>query len=107
MANDISEADARRITSLFPEAYVQEVANRGRDMLPFLTMLERVRQGNHTFVCKLHAKRSLYLRDGNSWRNELVVNLLSQAAREELRAAEKMPKAGDSSEQGIIGLARP
>ena len=102
VANDISEANARRIISLFPEAYVQEVANRGRDMLPFLTMLERVRQGNHTFVCKLHAKRSPHLRDGNSWRNELVANLLSQAAREELRAAEKMPKVGILVSKGSL-----
>jgi lipopolysaccharide biosynthesis protein len=94
VTNDISPEAARRVTELFPDAYIQEVANRGRDMLPFVTTFDTVREGNHRFVCKLHTKRSSYLRDGNAWRDELVTNLLSPAAREALRTVENLPKVG-------------
>src|SRR5262249_42457201 len=49
---DISYENAKCITELFPRAYILEVENRGRDMLPFLSILDTVRRGDHQFVCK-------------------------------------------------------
>ena len=91
---DIAFEDARRIAKLFPAAYILEVENRGRDMLPFLTVFDAVRKGNHRFVCKLHTKNSAHLADGEVWREELIGSLLSPAAREAVRQAESAPKIG-------------
>ena len=61
-------------------------------MLPFVTTFDTVREGKHRFVCKLHTKRSSYLRGGDAWRDELVT-ILSPAAREALRSIETCPRS--------------
>jgi lipopolysaccharide biosynthesis protein len=89
---DISPKAAREIAAKFPTAYVQEVENRGRDMLPFLSIFDVVRAGNHDFVCKLHTKRSPHIADGDAWRKELVNGLLSPTARELLCGTCRIPE---------------
>ena len=75
-------------------------------MLPFLTTLDAVREGKHSFICKLHTKRSPHLRDGDAWRDELVTNLLSPAARVALRTVETMPKIGVLACKGSLANRR-
>ena len=99
---DISYETARQIAELFPRAYVLPVENRGRDMLPFLTVLDAVRTGNYQFVCKLHSKRSGHRGDGDLWREELVTSLLSPAAGDMLQRAATMSKMGVLASKGSL-----
>jgi lipopolysaccharide biosynthesis protein len=99
---DVSIATAHDIAAKFPGAYIQEVENRGRDMLPFLTILDVVRRGNHEFVCKLHTKRSPHIDDGSAWREELVGSLLSPAARKMLDAVGRAPEVGILASKGAL-----
>ena len=55
--------------------------NRGRDVRPFLTLLERGRLDRYRYVCKVHGKKSSdggrksYM--GSLWRRRLLFDLLA------------------------------
>ena len=65
----------------FPEADIEVMENRGRDVRPFLVLLERGRLDRYRFVCKVHGKKSSdggrksYL--GSLWRRRLLFDLLA------------------------------
>jgi lipopolysaccharide biosynthesis protein len=44
----------------FPEAYIQLVENRGRDILPFIKMLALVEPLGYAAICKIHSKKSIH-----------------------------------------------
>jgi lipopolysaccharide biosynthesis protein len=91
---DIAPETAYRIASLFPGAYIQEVPNRGRDILPFYGIMSVVVHGRHEFACKLHTKLSPHLRDGDDWRKELVKSLLSYDTKRKLEQTIKQTDIG-------------
>lgn len=51
--------------------------NRGRDILPFLHVANRLLDEGVTTVVKLHGKRSTHRKDGDIWRRELLDELLA------------------------------
>lgn len=52
------------------------VPNRGRDVLPFVTIMNRIRKFNYEYVLKLHTKKSKHRSDGSEWFNDIISNLL-------------------------------
>ena len=66
------QLDRRKMTA---EVEVHE--NRGRDILPFLHVAERLLDEGERLVLKLHTKRSPHRADGASWRGELLERLAS------------------------------
>jgi hypothetical protein len=50
--------------------------NRGRDVLPWLRLLDTGALDGYEWVCKLHTKRSPHMADGEAWRQKLVSGLL-------------------------------
>ena len=64
----------------FPDAEIEEMENRGRDIRPFLVLLERGRLDRYRYVCKVHGKKSMdggrksYM--GAIWRRRLLFDLL-------------------------------
>lgn len=65
-----------RIQADFPHAEVHFVENRGRDILPFLRLLQAGTFDGYRAVCKLHGKKSPHRRDGNVWRRRLIAGIL-------------------------------
>ena len=65
----------------FPDAAVEVMENRGRDVRPFLVLLERGRLDRYRIVCKVHGKKSSdggrksYM--GSLWRRRLLFDLLA------------------------------
>ncbi len=59
-----------------PDAYVQIVPNRGRDILPFVYLLARLKEAGYSAILKLHSKKSTHRLNGLDWFEELVTNLL-------------------------------
>ena len=98
VCDDISFETAERVVAAFDSAYIQEVRNHGRDILPFLQILPRVRASGYQFVCKLHTKKSPHRTDGDDLRDMFVRELLSKKAKELLNQYR-----GDKS-AGIFGL---
>jgi lipopolysaccharide biosynthesis protein len=87
----------------FPDAEVAVTENRGRDVRPFLELLEAGRLDRYRYVCKIHGKKSndggriSYL--GALWRRRSLFDLLAGPGIAQLivRAFE------DDASVGIIG----
>jgi lipopolysaccharide biosynthesis protein len=84
-----SQESLRRLNAALPDAQVILVENQGRDILPFLHGLQRATAMGYDTFCKVHAKRSPHLGDGDgdAWRDRLVDALLSPAAVEKAQWA--------------------
>lgn len=52
------------------------VNNRGRDVLPFLKIIELVAEEGYDYLLKVHTKKSNHRKDGEIWRNDLYDKLL-------------------------------
>jgi len=65
----------------FPKASVSLVENRGRDILPFIKLLQTGALNSYDFVCKLHTKRSPHRQDGKMWRERLYESLIGNSAQ--------------------------
>ena len=69
------------IRAEFPDAEIEVMENRGRDVRPFLALLERGRLDRYRYVCKVHGKKSSdggrksYM--GSLWRRRLLFDLLA------------------------------
>ena len=75
------EALVKKIRRDFPHAEIEVMENRGRDVRPFLVLLERGRLDRYAYVCKAHGKKSTdggrksYM--GSLWRRRLLFDLLA------------------------------
>ncbi|QHG86009.1 glycoside hydrolase family 99-like domain-containing protein [Xanthomonas cucurbitae] len=58
------------------EAEVEGFENRGRDILPFLHVANRLLDEGEQVVLKLHTKKSTHRHDGDAWRREMLAALL-------------------------------
>jgi lipopolysaccharide biosynthesis protein len=77
--------------------------NRGRDILPFLKVANRLLDDGVDVVLKLHTKRSAHLENGKQWRQEMVRQLIgSDRARCILRAFDKQPSLGLVAPEGHV-----
>ncbi len=68
---------AKLVEADFPAAVIELVDNRGRDIRPFLLMLERTRRFGYKAVAKIHGKASIYREDGAKLRLAALDMLLS------------------------------
>jgi lipopolysaccharide biosynthesis protein len=65
-----------RIKRDFPEAFVFNVENRGRDIGPLFFLLEKYTFLDYSVILKIHSKKSLHRPDGNAWRDSIFESLL-------------------------------
>jgi lipopolysaccharide biosynthesis protein len=83
------------------EVYVFE--NRGRDILPFLQVADRLLEEGVDVVLKLHTKRSTHREDGDQWRKELIEKLISpERAKSILEAFQVDPRLGLAAAEGHL-----
>ncbi len=81
-------AAVRRILDVHTLPYDIEIAaNRGRDILPFLRVANRLVDEGAECVLKLHTKRSTHRGDGDRWRREMIDRLLAPQRAERIVAA--------------------
>ncbi len=71
-----AEGLERDILCSFPQAKIAVVDNIGRDIWPFLCMIEQGLAHGYDAVLKLHTKRSPHRLDGDLWRERLLDALL-------------------------------
>ncbi len=82
-SDDLSET----IRAAFPAARVMAVPNRGRDILPFLTLVNAGALDGYQAVCKFHTKKSPHRQDGDHWRRHLIEGILPAEGLEARLAA--------------------
>jgi lipopolysaccharide biosynthesis protein/ubiquinone/menaquinone biosynthesis C-methylase UbiE len=72
------EADVRSILDRSGRSFtLRVVENRGRDVLPFLSILSEVQAEGFEYCLKVHTKKSLHRGDGCQWREAIFEALLS------------------------------
>jgi Lipopolysaccharide biosynthesis protein len=76
-----------RVAQLGLDAEIDVFENRGRDILPFLHVANRLLDEGVTIVLKLHGKRSTHREDGEIWRRELLDKLLAPERASHILAA--------------------
>lgn len=69
-----------RILSDFPRARIWDLPNHGRDILPFLHLVQSGVLAPYLAVCKLHGKKSPHRKDGDAWRNDLLEGVIGTGA---------------------------
>lgn len=84
---DETDELAEQIRTDFPGALVVPLENRGRDILPFLTLVNAGVLDGYAAVCKIHTKKSPHRDDGDHWRKHLISGVLPEAGLEDLLAA--------------------
>ena len=75
----LKEKDIIDIFHAMPNAHLYMVENRGRDVLPFLQILNIIGTHNYEYICKLHTKKSVTSDSGNAWRKLLYYDLIGSA----------------------------
>ena len=59
------------------DAHIKVYENKGRDILPFLKIMELIKANDHQFVLKLHTKKSPQkFKGGINWCDSMVTQLL-------------------------------
>ena len=79
-----SNRTAEAIRRNWPEATVLTVPNHGRDIFPWVHLINAGVLSRYRCICKLHTKRSPHLADGDEWRRRLIESLLPARATGEL-----------------------
>jgi lipopolysaccharide biosynthesis protein len=69
------------IQARFPNARVLCFPNHGRDIFPFVHLVNSGIFSNYAAVCKLHTKKSVHLEDGDRWRSELIQGILPSSVQ--------------------------
>ncbi len=69
------------IHASFPNARVLCFPNHGRDIFPFVHLVNSGIFSSYAAVCKLHTKKSVHLEDGDRWRSELIAGILPSSAQ--------------------------
>ncbi|HDZ74551.1 MAG TPA: hypothetical protein ENH55_17655 [Aurantimonas coralicida] len=80
VASDLTEAERRMIFADFPDAQIVRFENRGRDILPLMALADAGILARYELICKIHAKKSLHMSDGETWRRQLLSGILGSRA---------------------------
>jgi len=75
----------RRILTQFPEARIWAMPNHGRDIFPFVHLVNAGVLDLYRAVCKLHSKKSPHRRDGDAWRRALTDGILGDPGQTKAR----------------------
>jgi lipopolysaccharide biosynthesis protein len=102
-APEREKALRERTAQLGLQAEISVFENRGRDILPFLHVANRLLDEGVDIVLKLHTKRSIHRQDGERWRQELIEKLLSpERANRVLKAFHTTPRLGLAAAEGHL-----
>ncbi len=82
-----SQQLAQHIQRDYPHDQVWLMPNHGRDIYPWVALINARALDDYALVCKLHTKRSPHLRDGEIWRRGLLDGLLPAQGSEALLQA--------------------
>jgi len=99
-----SDEAANWIWEDFPAAQIITLENRGRDILPFIVLVNSGVLFNYEIVCKLHTKRSPHFAGGENWRRSLIAGLFSDTENVAaiLRAFDSDPDLGIVTADGFL-----
>ena len=89
--------------------YITLMPNKGRDILPFLSVLDKVSALGYDYLLKIHSKKTTYRKDGEQLRVALFNDLLGKFSLDDIiKHFEKRPKIGFiAPANSIVSLSNP
>jgi len=72
----MSETEIIKILKSAPTAHIYQTQNKGRDVLPFLQVMDIIGTDRYKYICKLHTKKSAGRTLGTVWRKLLYFDLI-------------------------------
>lgn len=60
----------------YPDAFIARMPNHGRDIFPFVHVINAGLLAPYKAICKIHTKKSPHRKDGNEWRDHLIEGIL-------------------------------
>lgn len=66
----------KQILMTHPNACLEIVPNRGRDILPFVIFATKIKKLGYQYILKLHTKKSKHRSNGNEWFEDLLSKLI-------------------------------
>jgi len=102
-----ADIQIKRISNYHKNTNVVVVPNRGRDVLPFLTIMSRVKMlNNYEFVLKLHTKKSKHRTDGDRWFTDLLDQMIPDNTTDIIKVLSQ-PATGIIGPDGhVVSLSR-
>jgi Rhamnan synthesis protein F len=99
----MDDASRAQISGLYPQARTIQVENRGRDMWPFISLLNDRAFEGYGCICKIHSKKSEHRNGeesllGSRWRRRALYDLLGAG-----RVAQIVNMFGRDRALGIVG----
>lgn len=88
-----------QILNDFPDAFIYESPNRGRDVLPFISIAEVLSISGYASVLKIHSKKSTHRTDGGDWFKDMVNSLIPK----DTKLQKSIIKTLSEAETGVIG----
>lgn len=99
--NDTTTETKNEILKDYPKAHIFIMPNRGRDVLPFITISKILLNSGYEYFLKIHSKKSPQRHDGNTWANEIFTNLMIQEETD----FHKLKRILTNSHTGLAGPA--
>nr|WP_286298771.1 rhamnan synthesis F family protein [Polynucleobacter sp. TUM22923] len=92
---DNEERIQKRLAAAGHDYFLLPVENRGRDILPFLSVIPIIIADGYAILIKVHTKKSPHREDGQAWLRGLLDALLTdQSISRALNYLKKNPKLG-------------
>jgi len=105
LTNNASDSIEQEIKLAYPNAYIYRLQNQGRDIRPFLVLLNDINT-EYKYYCKIHTKKSPQLVNGALWRTELLNALLgSDVSVKKIKQALNVDYVGLVAPQKYIQLS--
>ncbi|MFO1153186.1 MAG: glycoside hydrolase family 99-like domain-containing protein [Rhodospirillales bacterium] len=76
-----SDRLAASLQARYPRARILVFPNHGRDVYPFVALVNTSVLCKYRFVLKIHTKKSLHRNDGDNWRQSLIGEIAGSRAR--------------------------
>ena len=96
VGNDVSLSTLESVAGRTGNVFFLRTENRGRDIRPFIIVLEELLRRGYEFACKIHSKKSPHRVDGHVWRHTLIAALLNggDAVRQAVTIFRENPDVG-------------
>ncbi len=97
-----------KLHDTFPNATIIPFINRGRDILPFIQIINKLLPLNYDYLVKVHTKMSLHMHEGNNWRQDAYEKLLGspETVTAIKEAFDNDPKLGLLGPEGNVIASR-
>ncbi len=92
----IGDDIAAQLLQEYPDMHLYKIQNRGRDVLPFLLVMDHIGPSTYKYICKLHSKKTGASPLGHVWRKLLYFDLIgsNRTVKETVEMFENDPDIG-------------